>query len=160
MSIAFCELLQKNWRFRDENGAVLDQLQLLFPGEPLDGPFPPEGGGAVRRLLTVDQDHRPAAAGVFGPFSGVVGGQAAVQIVGAAGIEGAVGTAEELDEVHQSASSSVEAGAEGRRKEIRVPTPSRETTSNQPPCRSTIHLAMDRPRPVPPVLRSRDWSVR
>ena len=51
MSIAFCELLQKNWRFRDENGAVLDQLQLLFPGEPLDGPFPPEGGGAVRRLL-------------------------------------------------------------------------------------------------------------
>ena len=58
MSIAFCKLLQKNWRFRDENGAVLDQLQLLFPGEPLDGPFPPEGGGAVRRLLTVDQDHR------------------------------------------------------------------------------------------------------
>ena len=25
----------------------MDQLQILFPGEPLDGPFPPEGGGAV-----------------------------------------------------------------------------------------------------------------
>ena len=43
---------------------------------------------------------------------------------------------------------------------IRVPTSTRETTSNQPPCFSTIHLAMDRPRPVPPVFRSRERSAR
>ena len=50
--------------------------------------------------------------------------------------------------------------AAGRTTVIRVPTSGRETISNQPPWRSTIHLAMDSPRPVPPVLRSRDWSVR
>ena len=43
---------------------------------------------------------------------------------------------------------------------IRVPTPGQETTSNQPPCRSAIHLAMARPRPVPPVWRARLSSVR
>ena len=44
----------------------------------------------------------------------------------------------------------------GRITVIRVPTLGRETTSNQPPWRSTIHLAMDSPSPVPPVFRSRD----
>ena len=46
--------------------------------------------------------------------------------------------------------------ARGRTIVIRVPIPSRERTSNQPPWRSTIHLAMARPRPVPPVWRARD----
>ena len=43
---------------------------------------------------------------------------------------------------------------------MRVPTSSRETTSNQPPWRSTIHRAMDSPSPVPPVWRARELSVR
>ena len=60
----------------------MDQLQLLPPGEPLDGALSPEGCGPVRGLLPVDQGDRPAAAGVFGSFSGVVGGEAAVQVVG------------------------------------------------------------------------------
>ena len=50
--------------------------------------------------------------------------------------------------------------ARGRTTVMRVPMPSREMTSKWPPWRSTIHLAMARPKPVPPVWRARDWSVR
>ena len=52
------------------------------------------------------------------------------------------------------------AGARGRKKVNREPNPSREATSNQPPWRRTIHRAMASPRPVPPVRRSRERSVR
>ncbi len=42
----------------------------------------------------------------------------------------------------------------------RVPTPSRERTSMVPPWLSTIHLAIERPRPEPPEPDSRALSAR
>ncbi len=50
--------------------------------------------------------------------------------------------------------------AAGRQTVMRVPRPSRESTSKWPPWRSTIQRAMARPRPVPPLWRARAGSER
>ena len=84
----------------------LNQGEFLRPGEPLYGAFPPEGRRFVGQIFPVDQIHREAAPGVFCPLSGVMGGQAAGQVVGEAGVQGAVRTAEEIDVVHYPAASS------------------------------------------------------
>ena len=49
---------------------------------------------------------------------------------------------------------------DGRHTVMRVPRPSRESTSKWPPWRSTIQRAMARPRPVPPLWRARAGSER
>ena len=43
---------------------------------------------------------------------------------------------------------------------MRVPISLRDSTSKRPPCRSTIHFAMARPSPVPPLLLARESSAR
>ena len=130
-------------RRRGDGGG--EKGQLLLAGEALQGGLPAQGLAAVLRRFQVDQGHRAAGAGVLGPLPGVVLLKAALGVVGAAGVQGVIGAAQQIDVPHQPASGS--AGARGSRKEMRVPTSCRETTSNHPSWRSTIHRAMDSPRP-------------
>ena len=75
----------------------LNQLFLLCSSQPLNGGFPPEGGGFVGDLLLPDQLQGSSPPGVLGPFSRAVGGQAAGDIVGDSGVQGAVPAAEHVD---------------------------------------------------------------
>ena len=66
--------------------------QILFSGagKPLDGRFPFQSRGFIRYIFDIDKDRRPAAFGIFGAGSAVVGGEALFDVVGPAGILRAV----------------------------------------------------------------------
>lgn len=61
---------------------------------------PAESGGAVGAELLVHRDHRGAAPGILGPPACVVGGQAAGEVIGDAGVEGAVPALEDVNSPH------------------------------------------------------------
>src|SRR5512134_1848574 len=68
-----------------------DESLLPGPVQLLDLPLAPERGPPVRRALAVDRLHRETAPGVPGAAPGVMGGQATVEVIRHAGIEGTVG---------------------------------------------------------------------
>ena len=72
----------------------------LLPGQLLDLPLPPHGFLLGVEGLMVGQRDRPPGTGVLGGSACVVGGQPLVQIVGPAGIEGAVAAAQNVGVVH------------------------------------------------------------
>ena len=77
-----------------------DEPELFRPAQLFDGRLPAEGGGLVHCLLPVDQHRRKAGTGVLGALSAVVDGQAALHIGGGAGVQRAVGTAEDIDVIN------------------------------------------------------------
>src|SRR5216684_3759475 len=56
--------------------------------------------------------------------------------------------------------ASEDLSGRGRRTLTSVPSPGRLSSEIFPPCCSTIHCAMGRPRPVPPGSRLRPGSAR
>ena len=74
---------------------LYNQLLFLFPRQLLDLPFAAYGllfGGVG---LVVDQCDGKAGAGIFGAFAAVVGSDAALDVCGPAGVEGAIAAADD-----------------------------------------------------------------
>lgn len=76
-----------------------DQPQLLLPRQLLHRQLPLQGIRAGAAFFPVDHREGTTAAGVFGPFSALVDGQAAVYVIGDAGVESAVAAAEDVKPV-------------------------------------------------------------
>ncbi len=74
-----------------------DEGQLFLPGEGLDGVLPLQGGGFVLTAFPVDRLQGATASGIFGSLSCLMLGQAAVKIIGDAGVERAVLTPKDVD---------------------------------------------------------------
>ncbi len=77
-----------------------DEGLLPAAGPALDLGFAAQGGGTAAVFLFPDQAHRAARGGVLGGLAAVVLLEAASGVGGDAGVERAVGAAEEIAKVH------------------------------------------------------------
>lgn len=75
---------------------LLNQPKLFAARHLLDGAFPPQSFVLIHVFLIIFQPHRPASAGVFGPFTGIVHGHPVLQIRGPTGVQGAVPAPENI----------------------------------------------------------------
>lgn len=75
---------------------LLNQPKLFAARHLLDGAFPPQSFLLIHVFLIIFQPHRPASAGVFGPFTGIVHGHPVFQIRGPAGVQGTVPAPENI----------------------------------------------------------------
>ena len=97
-----------SWRF-----PYLNQREFLCAGPGFDFVFAAEGVTARALAFGVDEDDRAAGFGVAGALFGVVMlMEALLEVVGDADVEGVVGAAEEVDEIH---GEGWRAKGEGRR---------------------------------------------
>ena len=83
----------------------LNQRQLFDARQAFDGNLPPESGGPVRDGLLINQNHRQAASGILGASAAAVNLQPVGKIVGTAGIEASVATAENINRPAHAAAS-------------------------------------------------------
>ena len=84
-----------------------DQLEFLGAGQLLDLHLAAHGFLAGLEGLEIGHRDRAVGTGIFSALSGVVGGQTPVEIVGPAGIKGAVGTFEDIGIVQKITSRIV-----------------------------------------------------
>lgn len=97
----------------------------------------------------------------FGNSPAVPGGTRGSSRIGCAGQLACPGTdAEKRPEVPQARRPSPRRVSLGRTISTSKPPPEAREARIEPPCRSTARLAMARPRPTPPLRRSRAASLR
>ena len=92
------------------------QPEFLLAGQLFDGRFPPHGLRWGIEGLIIAQFHGPPGPGVFGPFPGVVGFHAVLQIVGPAGVQRSVGAPEDI-RVTAISFHEPQSGESGRRRD-------------------------------------------
>ena len=77
--------------------AFPNQPQLFCAGKALEGGFPAQRRRLLHSLLAIAEHYRPAAAGLFGAPSAVMGRQPPGDIIGAAGIQRPVPAFQHID---------------------------------------------------------------
>ena len=78
-----------------------DQSEFVCAGKPFDGGFPPAGIRPIGAGFPIDECYRAPATGIFGARTLVVHGDAPCKIGCNAGVEGVIGTSQDVDPIGQ-----------------------------------------------------------